>query len=551
MKNLVTNLQARNPDRTKDLTAQSTLEANNVVAVALFLIVLIGGFIRFQYVRPDDFPLNDGGLFYTMTRDLISNGWKLPVTTSYNHLNIPFGYPPLGFYLAGFFSSALGFNLLQEFRFIPLIFSILTIPAFYLLARELLENDAQAIYATFAFALLPPAFEWLIMGGGITRSPGLLFALLTLYQALAAMRTGKPVHFLAVAVCGALTALFHLEMLWLTAISGLFFGLILARNRRGLILGAIFGLGVGILTSPYWLTVIRLNGLVAFTTAFKGNGINPLYSTLTLLASNFTAEPFFTLFGVLALIGVFFATLRKNWLVTGWLLVLLFLNPRSINRSCILPVAMLAGMAIHTVVLPGIGGAWNHLSETRKSGNLIDDLRPKANQTAFSLLMVWALISGVFRYYLGNAPLLSLSSPQQAAMAWVNTHTLPSSRFFVLPSTLDWNADRVLEWFPTLTDRTSLTTVQGHEWISQTEFDAFQYTSRRILACTPADLSCIEKLAVLDGGYDYVYVSLKADTREVTLFNLSVADRSLENNPTFEKVYENTDVAIYRHQPAG
>ena len=34
--------------------------------------------------------------------------------------------------------------------------------------------------ATLAFALIPRSYEWLIMGGGITRAPGMLFALLAL-----------------------------------------------------------------------------------------------------------------------------------------------------------------------------------------------------------------------------------------------------------------------------------------------------------------------------------------------------------------------------------
>jgi hypothetical protein len=546
MKNLSVIFQPRKLTKITVSPVQSTLDTNRVAAVLLGLIVIVGGFIRFQYVARSDFPLNDGGMFYTMTRDLIANHWQIPAATSYNHIDIPFGYPPLGFYLAGFLSTAFGFDLLQIFRFLPFFFNLLSIPAFYLLSRELLRNDAQATYAVLAFAMLPPAFEWLILGGGVTRSPGFLFAILALHEAIKAMRNGKVAHILGAVVCGALTALFHLEMFWLMVISGVFFGLILARNRRGLILGAAFGAGVGLLTAPYWLTVIHLNGLSPFISAFKGNGFNLLTSSLFLFASNFTEETFLTLFGILALFGAIDAILRKKFLVVGWLLVLIILNPRSMNRSSVLPISMLAGMAIHSVVLPGIGKYLDPSIGKEGAGNLIDDLRPIATRTAFGLLLFGALLSGVFRFYLGAPPLLSLSNSQREAMGWVDIHTPATSRFLILPTSTAWQMDRTEEWFPTLADRTSLTTVQGHEWMPGSVFDVFQHLTDRILTCQRAEIACIENLGFLNAGYDYIYVSQKGDSRDITLFNHSVIN-SLEKNSAFEKVYENTDVIIYRH----
>ena len=77
---------------------------NDMDPSILFLAVaiLIGGTIRLYGVLQSNFPINDGGLFYTMIKDLMANGYRLPVTTSYNHLNLPFAYPPLFLYLTGF-----------------------------------------------------------------------------------------------------------------------------------------------------------------------------------------------------------------------------------------------------------------------------------------------------------------------------------------------------------------------------------------------------------------------------------------------------------------
>src|SRR5215470_9642735 len=68
--------------------------------LAILIALVIGGAIRLFYVAHADFPLNDGGLFYTMTEDLRADKYVLPFYTSYNGGSIPYAYPPLAFYLS-------------------------------------------------------------------------------------------------------------------------------------------------------------------------------------------------------------------------------------------------------------------------------------------------------------------------------------------------------------------------------------------------------------------------------------------------------------------
>ena len=82
----------------------------------LILAALFGGYVRIYPVVQAGFPLLDGGLFYTMTRDLVDAGLRLPWVTSYNHLNIPFAYPPLPFYLVGVLNILTGLDLLGLIR---------------------------------------------------------------------------------------------------------------------------------------------------------------------------------------------------------------------------------------------------------------------------------------------------------------------------------------------------------------------------------------------------------------------------------------------------
>jgi len=69
--------------------------------IALVSAVLLGVGVRAFHVLSHGFPLNDGGLFFSMVRDLQAAHYHLPAFTSYNDAGIPYAYSPLGFYLAG------------------------------------------------------------------------------------------------------------------------------------------------------------------------------------------------------------------------------------------------------------------------------------------------------------------------------------------------------------------------------------------------------------------------------------------------------------------
>ncbi len=149
-----------------------------LAGLLLMWALIFGAYVRILPVLQAGFPLNDGGLFYTMTADLQRSGYALPATTSYNHLGIPFDYPALPFYLAGLLQSLSGLPLSEIIRWLPVLFSLLTLPAFYLLARALLNDALAAALATAIFATLPRSYEWIIMGGGVTRAPATLFLIL-------------------------------------------------------------------------------------------------------------------------------------------------------------------------------------------------------------------------------------------------------------------------------------------------------------------------------------------------------------------------------------
>ncbi len=235
----------------------------------LFVAILIGGTIRLYGVLRSSFPINDGGLFYTMIKDLAANGYRLPVTTSYNHLDLPFAYPPLMLYLTGFLADLTHWGLLNIIRILPAVFTVLAIPAFYLLASVLVKNKLQVVFATYIFALIPASFDWLIMGGGLTRSPAFFFALISLYFIYRLYTENRRQDIIWVTLFSSLTILSHPETALHTAASAVVFFLFFGRNRKGLLKSLLISGLIILVTAPWWATVLIHNGISPFIAAGK------------------------------------------------------------------------------------------------------------------------------------------------------------------------------------------------------------------------------------------------------------------------------------------
>ena len=64
------------------------------------MTMLLGLYLRLYPAIIPGFPLNDSALFLLMSEELRHNGYALPAYAAFNAANIPFAYPPLGFYVA-------------------------------------------------------------------------------------------------------------------------------------------------------------------------------------------------------------------------------------------------------------------------------------------------------------------------------------------------------------------------------------------------------------------------------------------------------------------
>ena len=151
------------------------------LAVAMALGVLV----RLIPVLGAAGAVGDGGLIHSMVDDVRAASLAIPLETSYNALDIPFVYPPGAIWGAAALGEVTGASTLDLLRWLPLLLSIAAMAAFAWLAWRVLPPLA-AVGATFAYALMPHAYDWVIAGGGLTRGLGLLAALVAM--AIAAER---------------------------------------------------------------------------------------------------------------------------------------------------------------------------------------------------------------------------------------------------------------------------------------------------------------------------------------------------------------------------
>lgn len=446
------------------------------------------------------FPLNDGGMFYAMVEDVRTSGFRLPDHTSYNGGDIPFAYPPLGFYGAAALSALSGLGTIDVLRFLPLVFSLLTIPAFFLLARVLLPTPLHAGFAAVVFSALPRAFNWEIVGGGLTRSPAMFFAVLAIWQGVLLFRHGRWGNAAGTALFASLSVLCHMEAgLFVATSLGLF--LAVGKPSKGVMIRAsLVVCAVLALTSVWWLEVLLRLGTEPFA-ALVSAGDHSLGASLRLLLLDFTGEQGFPVAMALAIVGVL-ACWRSQPVLVVWVALLFVVDPRKAASFASIPVSLLASYGIVEVILPlldrrvGIPG-----SATQARA------RPYSGAALVLLLLIYAPVAAVASSAGANSPLHVLSAGDRQAMAWIGDNVPEDAAFVVVPSTKLWSIDAVAEWFPVLAGRPSLTTIQGTEWLADV-YGQRQAAVAVLVRCTGEDAGCLEAWSAAHHlSFSHVYVT--------------------------------------------
>jgi hypothetical protein len=227
-----------------------------------------------------------------------------------------------------------------------------------------------------------------------------------------------------------------------------------------------------------------------------------------------------------------------------------FVEGRSAAGPAAIPLAMLAAIGLVDVVLAALQ-SWAEKPHVDEHGEVTENLSghvTPVERNVFIYLLSYLLFSTYqFGFGLSNA---TVYSPDREAMQWVKENTPEDSRFLVLTGTDSVSCDSVMEWFPALTGRQSIYTVQGTEWTEGPNFNNYVVSIYPVQGClTNADVACLDA-ATPRSEYDYLYISriLRVNNclpmGEPDTFPFFEA--SIKADGGFEMVYESEGVLIYR-----
>ena len=504
----------------------------------LMLSILLGGWVRLSAPYMAGFPINDGGLFQVMLLALKNNNFNLPNYVEFSGLTIPFTYPPLGFYIGGFLVNTFQLDPIKILQWLPASVLIFTIPAFFWLANSILESALTAGVATFVYAFTPIATQWALMGGGLTRSFGLLFLLLTLGSVHQLFRLQQKKYLPAAILFGALTVLSHPEatinavafcfLLWI------FYG----RNKTGSMHAAIVGIGILAVTSLWWLPIVARFGLSPYLVASQSN---PHFIIALLFPFFFlsTQEPQITVIAVLGLIGFVYALAQKKYLLPVFLLLPYLVQLRSASVYSAISLAMLAGLAIAEIILPAIS------NPSLKNKNIY-----------------WVVLIYLAMYLPMNAMSFSgqlagtaISSGDREAFEWIKANTPANSKFLILTGEKNEYCDGISEWFPALTERINPFIVQGTEWLPGKLTTAIQ-ADTDLQACLSGNdaFDCVKTATQSRGiDYNYIYIARQASIKPACLVTSKLIRgdnlmATLGALPEYSLIYKTDDAVIFARQ---
>lgn len=502
------------------------------MAVASLLALLV----RLPYYIHLPVPLNDGGMFAQIVDEIRANGFRLPSHTNYNFLDLPLSYPPLGFYVAALLGALLNQPSIEVMKWIPLAFNVGAVAVFVALASRIIRDPRAVICASLLFAVLPQAGNWLLMGGGLTRSPGFFFSLLAMVAAYDTLQRERPIDAVRTGVFVALAGLSHLESGTLVVVVLPLFGLYFTDWRR-MIRPAVTTAVVAALMALPWVVWLAANvGFEPLRYASQTGGAQGIRAAVKTTALGLFLTDRFVGLAILVVPAMIALLRRGRWLLPVWIFVTVYLVARSAYTQVAVPAAILAGISWAAV--------WNWACNRTPSGG----------RMRWALIPAWGLVvAGLAGWSafdkhgeqdrvttLRDDVLCSLTSSDRRAMEWVKTNTPTEGRFLVISERMrPWYMDMVGEWFPYLSQRHSVLTVQGREWRPNHEFSWWQYALQGG-ARLPQLRQMDRWLGQLGMSYDYVFVSGPLMPSRASLA------RQIAASPRFALIHQEGNVWVYR-----
>jgi hypothetical protein len=480
-------------------------------AAGLLLAALAGAIaFRLYLLAAADFPVNDGALFLEFVRAISVTFPALPREVGYNGLVLPFAYPPLSFWIAALWTK-LGFDSLAVVRTMPILMNIGYVLLFALVLLKSGRSQLFTALAILFFSVTLRSFEWLLMGGGLSRGLGAVFLMLTLL-AIKVPEQGRkpPLSRWRVAIAGAAVAgaiLSHLEWGILSAACVVLSRGLGSHSIKNFVADCTTAGTVALTLALPWLFLVQqTHGLEPFLSA----GATGAWSTQTVIRR---LIEFIAMAGVgnpFAIIGGVVLLGKRQWFWIGFTFLCAVLTPRHALTPMVLALAVFAAQGV--------------FSFYESAGRFV---RSRKLLTVSVASIVGLLLAhGVFAAHRNSGTSFRVLPPEmRLAMAWVAANH--SGAAFAIVNDRQWHNDSTGEWFPTLAAARAVTTVQGREWNG--EFGRWVDMS----AALRASENCAELHANLRafGQFEFVW----AETMKGCFVS-----------PSYRLAFQNERVSIYR-----
>jgi hypothetical protein len=511
----------------------ATPDLNRLYPPALVLVFAIGVAFRVYalFAVGFDEPFDLGGLFYQMSLEIARNGFAMPVSIPYYYPGgLPFAYPPLAFYIQAALIRLFSPPLFLTVNLLPALFSVLSVGAFYLLAKEVIPSRWQSLAALFIFAIIPLAVTEQVQAMGLAESLGTGALILYTRALVRAGRRPGARRWLAAGLMLALCVVSSPGSLYAAVlISLLFFAVSIYtgvklgdwRRVRGCIIIGISGL---ILSAPYWLTVIANHGFGILTSAFAGQNT----SLLVEIKENILAFRLIWVmpwWNALFLLCLGLILLRKQFLLFLFTALLLVI----IRERWIMSIA------VSLVIGVGVGVALDLLSRLRWKKNALVKVA-----VTWTLALVLLYDAGAYLVYSINEEIYDLPAERVADLQLIRSaQMIPPDGSVIAVGSLG-----LVEWSPALLEREVLNNPFGLEWIAGREEEMHYLTSQLQSVTDPLDYAPLIRqyfprtrkvYLVLDNawispavlsGIDAEDLTILAVFDHLTLVSLELHDRS-------------------------
>ncbi len=504
-------MQADSP-QTITNAGQPPAEAINIDIVGFLSshFVLVGvatiaaGVLRYLVFRGIAFPLQDGAWFYQMAQAIAAGNYRIPQTTLFDGRAFESFFPPLGLMIAVFIDRQVDASLFDLFQTLPGQLSMMTVPLVYLLSLRMTGAKWLSFTTALLFGFTPITTNWMVVGSGVVRTPGYIFALLALHQAYALIVRRNENALLTTGVLTAFAFLSDPEAGYFVVYTMLLMGAVLGRNRYSL-MNLLFAMLLLVMIFGVWFVPAAVTyGLDPYVSA-SSTVIRPAQVLGPLLDTSqaFTQEPFIPMIAVLGYLGTALLVARRRFFLPVWFVAIMVLQTRSAPAFMALPLAFMAAAALHQLVIPLLMKA-SHASYKDGLPVLRFSERGRLRQLNQDIYRgpVWLFVIALAAYmvygaYRGTQPLRErvIAPVELAAFAFITdpANRIPAdARFLVFTSETDWRADATSTWFPALTGRESVLLVPQSAWYN--DFGPTLALYNQIDDCTDQPISCLTAL---------------------------------------------------------